>query len=60
MAAEIRQARPDATVEATGESDQLGMFKVEANGEVLWDKYETGTFPEAAAIIGKLPEAPRT
>lgn len=60
MAAEIREARPGAQVEMTGEDDQLGMFMVVANSVVLWNKYETGDFPEPQAIIAKLDDAPRT
>lgn len=58
MAAEIEKARPAAAVEVHGESDQLGMFMVVANSDVVWNKYETGTFPKAAELIAGLPGGP--
>ena len=58
MAAEIEKARPDCAVETTGEDDKLGMFLVVADGQQLWSKHETGTFPEPAALIDMLPKPP--
>ena len=60
MAAEIEKARPDATVETVGESDQLGMFLVVADSTKLWSKHETGSFPDPAEIIAMLPEASKS
>ena len=58
MAAEIEEHRPDAYIELVGEEDRLGMFDVVADGRHLWSKYQQGGFPEPAAIISMLPEAP--
>lgn len=58
MAAEIRKQRPQANVEIVGESDQLGMFNVVANGRPLWNKHQMGGFPEPEAIIAQVPRAP--
>lgn len=55
MAAAIETARPDAAIELHGEEDEPGMFDVVADGQSLWSKHETGTFPEHDEIVKKLP-----
>ena len=56
MAAAIRAERPTAEVELEGEYTQLGMFRVVVDGEQLWNKHDTGTFPETSFILSSLPK----
>ena len=57
MAAAIRKEQPTANVELEGEYTQLGMFRVVMDGEQLWNKHDTGTFPETSFILSKLPQS---
>lgn len=55
LAAAIEAERPDADIELVGEHDEPGTFNVFVDGKQLWNKNESGGFPEHAELISRLP-----